>query len=81
MKKSTANVQSLEDAKNNLLKTAAQIDFLAPVKKRPILSIGCAFFTGIICASLQKNIRNLPMLPLILDGADLVIQTLLDKKK
>lgn len=72
---------SLDEAKKRFLESAAKIDPFRPVKNRPFISIGCAFLSGVLCAAMQKKIRNLPVMPLMLDGADLIIQYLLDKKK
>ena len=74
-------METLEEAKQNFLVAAAQIEPLAPIKKRPFISVGCAFAGGILVALLQKSSRSLAVLPLLIDGADLAIKMFLDRRK
>ncbi|PWQ95684.1 hypothetical protein [Leucothrix arctica] len=40
--------QTVEEAKQKLRATSQQLDYLAPVKKHPVASVGAAFVAGML---------------------------------
>lgn len=55
MDRYTAKPQTVAEAKQQLRAVARQTDYLAPVKKHPLASIGVAFVAGMFWRKAGKN--------------------------
>jgi hypothetical protein len=59
MERKTYNPPTVVEAKKNLRKTSANIEYFSAIKKYPLKSTGAAFLAGILWGRLKKD-SNLP---------------------
>lgn len=67
------------EAKLRFLKAAGQIQPLGFIRKKPLISVGCAMLLGFGLSNLRKSHTALPLINLALE-ANGILRSLIEKK-
>lgn len=66
--------EDVYNAKLEILRLAAQIDPLLPLRRHPLVSVGSAFLGGACMGLLRKSVNLAPFLPIALEAGELLLK-------
>ena len=73
--------ERLIEAKINFLNAVDNYDPLRPIKDHPWLGMGAAFVSGVGLSLTKINLKDISLLPLVLQMGNNALKYLLDSKK